>query len=93
MQEKAKLIELMPPGATLDITGPFAKKCNLNFKQITGKISSNSFDSIQDSYNAFSRPDKWYVDNNIDPRYIHDHVEFGQSDYNIELDSILNELK
>ena len=93
MQEKAKLIELTPPGKTLDITGPFAKKCNLNFKQITGKISSNSFDSIQDSYNAFSRPDKWYVDNNIDPRYIHDYVEFGQSDYNIELDSILNELK
>ena len=48
---------------------------------------------IQESYNAFSRPDKWYVDNNIDPRYIHDYVEFGQSDYNIELDSILNELK
>ena len=79
MQDSAKLIELAPPGATLDITGPFAKKCNLNFKQIIGELS-------------ISPPASWVVDKNIDPRYIHDRVEQGKIDYKIDINLILQEL-
>ena len=89
MQDSAKLIELMPHGTLLDITGPFAKKCNLNFKQIIGEPSLADANTIQET---ISPPASWFVENNIDPRYLYDHVEFGQLDYKIDINLILQEL-
>jgi len=86
MQDSAKLIELSPPHVTMDVTGMFAKKCNLDFRQVIGELSST------ENKDPFSLPDSWFIEKNIDRKYVHDHVEFEQSDYNIDLNLILQEL-
>ena len=72
MKDSAKFIELIPPGQSLDITGPFAKKCNLNFIKIVGEPLLADANKIQET---ISPPASWFVENNIDQRYLYDRVE------------------
>ena len=89
MQDSAKLIELSPPGAALDITGAFAKKCNLNFIKIVGEPLLADANKIQET---ISPPASWFVENNIDQRYLYDRVEVGQTDFKIDINLILQVL-
>ena len=89
MKDSAKFIELIPPGQSLDITGPFAKKCNLNFIKIVGEPLLADANKIQET---ISPPASWFVENNIDQRYLYDRVEVGQTDFKIDINLILQVL-